>query len=197
MQQFYIFIQHHYCMSVEYVAVRITAEARDSIKSVALPKETMSEAIIRCCSEVQQQHNNDTRSLEERVQKLEEQILTIQQSFNATCMQDIERNPPSSEPMKESHNEQKHGTLEQASGQDSERITVTPELKHQLSTIIDFGLTAHNGSQKAFMQEIGITNANVLQHFKSGGSGGKTIAKKEYELLSQYGQINGVSKTHR
>ena len=81
MRHAYILSHQHCCMSVEYVAVRITAEARDSIKSVALPKETMSEAIIRCCSEAQQQRNNEV-SLEERVQKLEEQILTIQQQLN-------------------------------------------------------------------------------------------------------------------
>jgi len=150
-------------MSVEYTAIRITPAARDSIKAAALPRETLSETVIRCCSDTQQPYNNDATitRLEERVRALEEYIFNTQHQ----CDNIVVPSPTQ-----------------------DERIIVTDDVLHQLNTIIDAGLAAYNGSQRALMQDIGVKNANVMQNFKTGGKGAKTIAKTEYDLIIEYGR---------
>jgi len=170
-------------MPVEYVAIRITPDARDCIKAAALPRETLSETIIRCCSDMQQPHNNTATEwqhqcsndatitrLEERVRALEEYIFNTQHQ----CDNIVVPSPTQ-----------------------DERIIVTDDMMKQIRAIIDFGLTAYggagvSGTQKALMQDMGIENANVIQKFKSGGRGNKTIVKSEYDLILEYGRKNGL-----
>ena len=98
-------------MPVEYVAIRITEDARDCINRAKLPKETMSEAIIRCCSDMQQPRDNDTttqqlelslydtrkeiQDLQERYDSLQALVNSLQTTVNNAINQSIEvRNTP-------------------------------------------------------------------------------------------------------
>ena len=99
-------IQQPCCMTVEYVAIRVTEDARDCINRAKLPKETMSEAIIRCCSDIQQPRDNDTttqqleislfdtrkdiQDLQERYDSLQALVNSLQTTVNNAINQSVE-----------------------------------------------------------------------------------------------------------
>ncbi|MCL2460651.1 MAG: hypothetical protein FWF19_04805, partial [Euryarchaeota archaeon] len=71
-------------------------------------------------------------------------------------------------------------------------LPVTPEVLSKLRYVVDHGLKSHHGSQRGFLRALGITNANLIQSFKSGGRGADTIDLVEYNALMDYGCKNCI-----
>ena len=195
-------------VSRELVVIRITEEARDALKGVKSDKESYSECILRLTtsSPSNGMHNNVNMHVhsgisyvENRLKKLEDVVFqssdgrmhmhgNIHSDRPCVEMGRLSSQPPDTIAKPEESPPPAVADISQKEG----RLPVTPEVLSKLRYVVDHGLKSHHGSQRGFLRALGITNANLIQSFKSGGRGADTIDLVEYNALMDYGCKNCI-----
>lgn len=195
-------------MSPDYVNIKILPEAKQAILNVTAPHETLSDTIIRVCTQhnaasygiiqeplpAEWKQNIDTQIAEIRIilARLEQKYESINEPINEPIITDIIMPPQTSEEQQNLHpptTDAPVADTNQTNTTTGERRAVSEREKELFSSICKRGIELE-GKQKTFIVKVRASNDSVVKNLKSNPGDIKTMNISDIEKLLEYARCH-------
>ena len=147
-------------MAYTYVTAKIWPEARQALEDVKLPKEVLSETIIRITKEYAVHGASDRSQKESEIQEMKAQIMSLHKRMEEIADQNSTSTKIKKKQTVANDHSKQHRT--------KESCNISLEVREVLRKIWAIGVE-REGSQKKFIETMGITNDKVINNFVKEG----------------------------